>query len=91
MIDWEQKKLIFGDFKFTFWQSVKQNSPRQISIFFDKNLNPLELRGQWDHSRTNKSDWIGFYIFKVNNKDTKTTPDKYKWLNKIICFNFLRN
>ena len=75
--DWlRKKKLIFGDFKFTFRQSVKQHSPRQISIFFDKNLNPLELSGQWDHSRTNKSEWIGFYMFKVNNKNTKTTPDK---------------
>lgn len=30
----------------------------QHSIFFDKNVNPLELRGQLDYSGSNKSDWI---------------------------------
>ena len=41
---------------------------QNMTYFFTQNMNPLELRGQWDYSETNKSDFIRFSF----SKETKT-------------------
>ena len=48
----------------------------QNSIYFTRNVNPLKLRGQWDHSGTNKSGWIRLAICLII-------------FDKSIWFNFL--
>ena len=48
----------------------------QNSIYFIRNVNPLKLRGQWDHSGTNKSGWIRLAICLII-------------FDKSIWFNFL--
>ena len=49
----------------------------QNSIFFIRNVNPLKLSSQWDHSGTNKSGWIRLAICFII-------------FDESICFNFLR-